>query len=380
METQTMDIVPVKPQEMTEAARDFMPVMTMEVAIQRRKMLVEFASSIMVRDQDFGVVPGTGSKPTLLKPGAEKLCSFFGLEPTFSRVAEEADWTGERHGGEAFYYIAYLAQLSRNGKVVGAGEGSGNSWEAKYRWRESKRKCPTCGAEAIIQGREEYGGGWLCWKKRGGCGGAFKEDDARIVNQKTGRIPNPDIADQINTIQKMAQKRALVAAVLIATGASEFYTQDVEDGGADPTGTPASVTQGIDTGGHPVGTQAAANHVAEQKIAQNQARAQAKPESPAPPPPEVHVIWAKMGSSREKIKQALADLYADLREVLGPETARGVYDDIAKRYGAGDPASKVMLARETIKQLWLILDEAKRANQPEQGTLIDAQPEVVYAD
>ena len=32
-----------------------------------------------------------------------------------------------------------------------------------------------------------------------------------------------------NTIQKMAQKRAFVWAILIATGASEFYTQDVED-------------------------------------------------------------------------------------------------------------------------------------------------------
>jgi hypothetical protein len=31
------------------------------------------------------------------------------------------------------------------------------------------------------------------------------------------RIPNPDGADVVNTIQKMAQKRALVAATLIAT-------------------------------------------------------------------------------------------------------------------------------------------------------------------
>ena len=60
------------------------------------------------------------------------------------------------------------------------------------------------------------------------------------------RIPNPDIADLVNTIQKMAQKRALVAATLIATSASEFFTQDVEDIPADrdtfgitePTGRP----------------------------------------------------------------------------------------------------------------------------------------------
>jgi hydroxymethylpyrimidine/phosphomethylpyrimidine kinase len=50
-----------------------------------------------------------------------------------------------------------------------------------------------------------------------------------IANQKTGLIPNSEIFDQINTIQKMAQKRSLVGAVLIATGASKFFTQDLED-------------------------------------------------------------------------------------------------------------------------------------------------------
>ena len=63
------------------------------------------------------------------------------------------------------------------------------------------------------------------------------------------RIPNPDVADVVNTIQKMAQKRALVAATLIATSASEFFTQDVED--ADSCG------RNIDTGSHPPGTREA---------------------------------------------------------------------------------------------------------------------------
>ena len=33
----------------------------------------------MVKGEDYGVIPGTGSKPTLLKPGAEKLCVLFKL-------------------------------------------------------------------------------------------------------------------------------------------------------------------------------------------------------------------------------------------------------------------------------------------------------------
>lgn len=43
------------------------------------------------------------------------------------------------------------------------------------------------------------------------------------------RVANPDVIGLKNTIQKMAQKRAFVGAILIATGASQFYTQDVED-------------------------------------------------------------------------------------------------------------------------------------------------------
>jgi len=43
------------------------------------------------------------------------------------------------------------------------------------------------------------------------------------------RVPNENIFDQVNTIKKMAQKRALVAATLVAVNASEFFTQDLED-------------------------------------------------------------------------------------------------------------------------------------------------------
>src|SRR6516162_4291291 len=100
MEVQTMEIVPAKPQEVAAQPGDFMPVMSMEMALQRRGMLVEFTRRIMVQDQDFGVIPGTGTKPALLKAGAEKLCHFFGLEPEFNQVVEDVDWTGERHGGE----------------------------------------------------------------------------------------------------------------------------------------------------------------------------------------------------------------------------------------------------------------------------------------
>lgn len=212
----------------------YQPVMTIETAIARRDNIVQFVKRIMVQDQDFGVIPGTNSKPVLLKPGAEKLCNFFGLEPAFTPITEDADWTGEHHNGEPFYYIRYRCTLTRNGVVMGVGEGSCNSWESKYRWRESKRVCPACGKDAIIKGREEYGGGWLCFAKKGGCGAKYPDKDKAIIDQPTGRVPNPDVADQVNTIQKMAQKRALVPATLLATSGSEFFTQDLEDAPEPP--------------------------------------------------------------------------------------------------------------------------------------------------
>ena len=354
-----MEIVQAKPQEVAVQSSDFMPVMSLDVAVQRRQMLVEFASRIMVKDQDFGVIPGTGSKPTLLKPGMEKLCSFFGLEPEFKEVSEEADWTGERHGGEPFYYIRYLARLCRGGRTLGVGEGSCNSWESKYRWRQGARKCPKCGQESIIAGKEEFGGGWLCWKKKNGCGATFGTDDLAIRSQQVGRIPNPDLFDQINTIQKMAQKRSLVAAVLIATGASEFYTQDIEDSPDRAPGTAgASAIQ-------------AAAEVRDRKL--HELRQQAKAEEQVPEP--VQELWKRMGNKKEAIKDVLSELYADLKETAGTETGRGIFDDICRRYGAGDPVAKVGLARRTVYELWKALEGLRANTQVEMD--LPEEPEMV---
>ncbi len=156
-----------------------MPVLDVRQAMARRQMLIDYTAALMVKGRDFGRIPGAGDKPTLLKPGAEKLASLFGLSPLFETVESVMDWTGGDHDGEPFFYIRCRCTLTRGEQVVGQGLGSCNSWEKKYRYRNS------------------------------------------------GKNPNP--ADLVNTIDKMAQKRALVAAVLIAVNASEFFTQDVED-------------------------------------------------------------------------------------------------------------------------------------------------------
>ena len=67
-------------------------------AIARRNALVEFVKAVMVDKTDYGVIPGT-DKPTLLKPGAEKLNTLFGLSSRFTIIEKETDWTGKDHGG-----------------------------------------------------------------------------------------------------------------------------------------------------------------------------------------------------------------------------------------------------------------------------------------
>lgn len=211
-------------------AEDFMPLLTVEQAVARKNQINDFVDGVLREGEDYGKIPGGQQKPVLLKPGAEKLCSIFGLAPRYVIESETEDWIGGLHGGEPFFNYRYRCQLYRGDRFMGEAIGSCNSWESKYRYRNTARKCPTCTGEFIIQGKAEYGGGWLCFKKKGGCGAKFDQNDEAITSQDVGKIANADIADQVNTLQKMAQKRALVAAVLVVTNCSDAFTQDLEDG------------------------------------------------------------------------------------------------------------------------------------------------------
>jgi len=215
-------------------SRAIMPVMGIEQAIARRSAIVEFTKQLMVSGTDFGIIPGT-DKPTLLKPGAEKLTSLFGLSPRFEIVEKATDWTGEQHDGEPFFYFQYRCKLFYGEWVAGEGIGSCNSWEKKYRYRKAEPVCPQCGAMAIKKSKypprnnPQAVPGWYCYAKAGGCGAEFGAKDPAIIDQPRGDVPNPSVADGVNTVDKMAQKRALIAATLIAVNASEFFTQDMED-------------------------------------------------------------------------------------------------------------------------------------------------------
>lgn len=194
-------------------------------AYQTKKDIIE---KVLHKELDYGSIPGS-TKPALLKPGAEKLANMFGLAPVFEDIVTVEDWTGKDHNGEPFFYYRQKCKLYKGERLMGSADGSCNSWEKKYRYRQAERVCPQCGKPAIIKGKAEYGGGWLCFKRKDGCGAKFNDNDPAIIGQEVGQVPNPDVAEQVNTILKMAQKRALVAATLIVTGASDYFTQDVDD-------------------------------------------------------------------------------------------------------------------------------------------------------
>ena len=55
------------------------------VTAEHYKTMTAFVQAQMRKDIDFGVIPGT-RKPTLLKPGAEKLCRLFSLRPGYELI------------------------------------------------------------------------------------------------------------------------------------------------------------------------------------------------------------------------------------------------------------------------------------------------------
>ena len=212
------------------------PVMNVGEAARRLKEFQEFVQGYLVESQtggedggDYGIIPGT-KKKTLLKSGAEKLCEIYGMYDEYEIVAKVEEWDR----GLFDYELRCVLKSRRDDSIIGTGLGSCSTFESKYRWRLANRKCPSCGAEAIIKGKKEYDrtggdGGWLCYGKKGGCGAKFDDNDAAIVRQDVGRVENPDIIDAKNTVLKIAKKRAKIDAVIGVTRSSGLFTQDLED-------------------------------------------------------------------------------------------------------------------------------------------------------
>lgn len=207
-----------------------------EQSIQSVKLLVgiltQLKSDVFEVGVDYGVIPGTNTKPVLLLPGMEKLLRALRLRPEYIARQQIVDFD------KPLFYFQYECRLIEidTGLVVATAIGSANSNESKWRYRTAERECPNCGAATIKRSKFAPKGapqgtppGWYCYAKIGGCGAEFAYEDGQILEQEVGRIENPDLADQLNTIDKISQKRALGSAVKIVANASMLFDIDLED-------------------------------------------------------------------------------------------------------------------------------------------------------
>ena len=189
--------------------------------------MMQLQKDLLREDVDYGVIPGTG-KPTLLQPGAERLAMFHRLIPEHhvTRTVTPVPGHVERIDIDATCSL-HLGSLE--GPVLQTSHATSSSYEDRYRWRTLERSCPTCGKPAIIKGNPKYGGGWVCWKKKDGCGTQFPDDYAPIVSQTVGKVENEEPWALLNTLVQMAQKRAFVAAVRHALGITDLFTEEIEE-------------------------------------------------------------------------------------------------------------------------------------------------------
>jgi len=176
-----------------------------ERALQKIRQYQAVVQKQLIAGVDYGTVPGTAGKGTLFKPGAEKLLRIHGLVDTYEIIEKIEDWDK----GIFYYFIKCILKDYKTGKMVSEGLGSCNSKENKYRWRwVTEKEIPQDVDKNALP---------------------KKTINGQYGNYILYRLENDDIFSQVNTIQKMAKKRALMDAVLSACRLSSIFTQDIDD-------------------------------------------------------------------------------------------------------------------------------------------------------
>lgn len=260
MNDQEKAIVPAGPSTVP-AAFDFSDMDTADlkrkfVAIEQFQYLV---SKQLKNGLDYGIIPGTGGKPTLLKPGAEKIAKLLNCFDEYEIVSSTEDWDRPLFR----YMIRCTLKDMATGTRVSSGLGECNTWESKYRWRWVAESDIPAGMnkdsltkrdgrktlfefDFAIEKRETtgpYGKPAEYWARfdeaiqNGTAVRKEKETKSKkvflgheiVIGQTLYRVPNPDVFDQINTVLKMSKKRAMVDAALSAGRLSDLFTQDLED-------------------------------------------------------------------------------------------------------------------------------------------------------
>ena len=163
-----------------------MPPFGLSEIRKRTQAVQEVMRGVMKEGTHFGTIPGT-PKPSLWKAGAEVLCMTFRLAPILDSHVVVDDLDSE------WPYTA----TKRDGTIV-QGTCIG--------FFEVEATCTIHGPQGEVLSR---------------C-------SARC-NNREAKYRALSLFEIRNTILKMAEKRAFVSAVLMATAASDIFTQDLEE-------------------------------------------------------------------------------------------------------------------------------------------------------
>lgn len=164
-------------------------------------LIQEVMKEVMKDGVHYGTIPGT-KKPSLYKPGSEKILSTF-------RIAIDPEVQDLSTPDEARFRVFARATSMASDAHLGSGVGECSSNEEKYRWRAA-----ICDQEWDETPEDRRRSAW----KRGKNNSTYKVKQVRV---------NP--ADVANTVLKMAKKRAQIDVTLTATAASDVFNQDIED-------------------------------------------------------------------------------------------------------------------------------------------------------
>lgn len=200
--------------------------MSIESLLGQVKLIQDVMEKVMKKDEHYGIIPGT-KKPSLYKPGAEKLCLTFRLNPDYEILREirEKDFI-------AYTVKCNLTHIS-TGQSIASGIGSCNSRETKYRYRFIEESTgvpvPKKYWDAKKNGDSKEMKRFLQVPNYDPKTLRAAKIDGEWVIAKSEKVENDNPWDLDNTLIKMSCKRSLTGAILNATAASDIFTQDTED-------------------------------------------------------------------------------------------------------------------------------------------------------
>jgi hypothetical protein len=173
------------------------------------------------------VIPGCGDKPSLLKPGAEKLMF------TFRLVADPEVEVFELYHPTITGHREYRVKVkisSMGGTYMGGGVGSCSTMEGKYRFRGGEKTGTGKPIPKEYWNLRKDGKNAEAQELIGGHGFSHgKINGSWEICEIGEKAEHDNPADFYNTCEKMGKKRALVDATLTVTAASDIFTQDIEE-------------------------------------------------------------------------------------------------------------------------------------------------------